>query len=178
MRVSKRELAPSREGFVVLDASGRVLSCNQEAIRILTYPENGHDNGRRPYTNLSAKLLLRAIRNGASERLEVAPEVISGRRKYHCQAFAVDNFGSKAARSQVAVILRRDYSRRTAVMDMAVRFNLTDRERQVLERLSEGLTTRAIAAQMELSPNTIKSFLRLIMTKVGVSTRSGIISKL
>jgi len=40
------------------------------------------------------------------------------------------------------------------------------------------MTTKEMATALTLSPNTIKSFLRLIMAKMGVSTRSGIVGKL
>lgn len=58
------------------------------------------------------------------------------------------------------------------------RYNLTGRERQVLEHLLEtGPTTKEIAARMGISPNTVKAFLRLMMVKMGVTTRSGIVKQ-
>jgi DNA-binding CsgD family transcriptional regulator len=57
------------------------------------------------------------------------------------------------------------------------RFHLTDREEEVLQFLLEGLTSKEIADRMAISPNTVKAFLRLIMIKMGVSTRSGIVGK-
>jgi DNA-binding CsgD family transcriptional regulator len=35
-----------------------------------------------------------------------------------------------------------------------------------------------MADRMKISPNTVKSFLRLVMVKMGVSTRSGILGKI
>jgi DNA-binding CsgD family transcriptional regulator len=40
------------------------------------------------------------------------------------------------------------------------------------------MTTKEIAAAMNISPNTVKSFVRLIMTKLNVSTRPAIIGKI
>jgi DNA-binding CsgD family transcriptional regulator len=57
------------------------------------------------------------------------------------------------------------------------KFHITDREQQVLQFLLEGLTSKEIADRMKISPNTVKAFLRLIMMKMGVSTRSGIVGK-
>jgi DNA-binding CsgD family transcriptional regulator len=48
----------------------------------------------------------------------------------------------------------------------------------MVELLIEGMTTKEMAQALGLSPNTIKSFLRLVMAKMGVSTRSGIVGKL
>ena len=55
--------------------------------------------------------------------------------------------------------------------------NLTQREREVLEYLLHGMSSREIATRMNLSRSTVKTFLRLIMLKMGVSSRSAIIVK-
>jgi DNA-binding CsgD family transcriptional regulator len=57
-------------------------------------------------------------------------------------------------------------------------FRLTPRERETLEFLMQGMTSKEIANQMGVSPHTVKAFLRLVMSKMQVSTRSGIIGKL
>jgi DNA-binding CsgD family transcriptional regulator len=57
-------------------------------------------------------------------------------------------------------------------------FGLTQRERQTVELLLLGMTTKEIAQSMKVSPNTIKTYLRLIMTKMRVTTRAGIIGKI
>jgi DNA-binding CsgD family transcriptional regulator len=41
----------------------------------------------------------------------------------------------------------------------------------------EGLTSKEIAERMKISPSTVKAFLRLVMVKMSVSTRSGIVGK-
>jgi DNA-binding CsgD family transcriptional regulator len=56
-------------------------------------------------------------------------------------------------------------------------FELTQREKETVELLIQGLTSKEIAARMEISPNTVKAFLRIVMVKMGVSTRSGILGK-
>jgi len=57
-------------------------------------------------------------------------------------------------------------------------FNLTQREREALEYLLQGLTSKAIANRMNISPNTVKAFLRMIMIKTGVSSRSAMVGKI
>jgi DNA-binding CsgD family transcriptional regulator len=44
--------------------------------------------------------------------------------------------------------------------------------------LLEGLTSKEIADRMGISPNTVKAFIRLVMVKMNVSTRSGIIGRI
>jgi DNA-binding CsgD family transcriptional regulator len=58
------------------------------------------------------------------------------------------------------------------------RFGLTAREEETVQLLVEGLTSKEIATRMKISPNTVKGFIRLIMVKMNVFTRSGIIGKI
>jgi LuxR family maltose regulon positive regulatory protein len=50
--------------------------------------------------------------------------------------------------------------------------NLTDREREVLRLLPSRLTVREIAAELYVSPNTLKFHLRAIYRKLGVASRT------
>jgi DNA-binding CsgD family transcriptional regulator len=61
---------------------------------------------------------------------------------------------------------------------VAQQFRLTRREREALEYLLRGLSTKEIANRMTVSANTVKAFLRLIMVKMAVSSRSGIVAKI
>jgi len=49
---------------------------------------------------------------------------------------------------------------------------LTDRERQVLQLLAEGLTQTAIAAELYISPKTVGTHIQRILTKLGVHSRA------
>jgi NarL family two-component system response regulator LiaR len=50
--------------------------------------------------------------------------------------------------------------------------DLTERERQVLALLAQGLSNTQIALQLELSPSTIKNHISRIFSKLGVATRT------
>lgn len=49
---------------------------------------------------------------------------------------------------------------------------LTDREREVLELLAEGLTNQQIGERLFISPNTVKRHLKAVFEKLGVSNRA------
>ena len=53
---------------------------------------------------------------------------------------------------------------------------LTGREAQVLERLARAMTTRAIAEDLYLSPNSIKTYVRTTYRKIGAASRSQAVS--
>jgi DNA-binding CsgD family transcriptional regulator len=56
-------------------------------------------------------------------------------------------------------------------VDLAKRFSLTNRERQVLQYLIEGKARKEVAAAMNLSEDTVRSYLRSLYEKLGVSSR-------
>jgi DNA-binding CsgD family transcriptional regulator len=47
-----------------------------------------------------------------------------------------------------------------------------------VELLFQGLTNKEVAQRMRISPHTVKALVRLVMAKMGVSTRSGILGKI
>ena len=53
---------------------------------------------------------------------------------------------------------------------------LTDRERQVLERLAGGATTSAIADALDISPHTVRTHLQSVMRKLEVHGRGRAVS--
>jgi PAS domain S-box-containing protein len=53
---------------------------------------------------------------------------------------------------------------------------LTDREREVVRRVALGSTTRQIASDLTLSPDTIRSHVRNSMAKTGAHTRAQLVA--
>ena len=51
-------------------------------------------------------------------------------------------------------------------------FDLTDRERDVVMRLADGLGQNAIAAELVISPKTVATHIQRILTKLGVHSRA------
>ena len=78
----------------------------------------------------------------------------------------------------MAIILERNATGSVVLGEAAKQFELTEREQETVQMLLQGLTSKEIAARMGISPNTVKAFLRLVMVKMGVSTRSGIVGRI
>ena len=55
--------------------------------------------------------------------------------------------------------------------------SLTDREREVLELVAEGLDNRRIATRLSLSDKTVRNHLSSVLTKLGVADRAAAIAK-
>jgi DNA-binding NarL/FixJ family response regulator len=74
--------------------------------------------------------------------------------------------------------LKRDLFKSDRLAQVASRYHLTDREQELLRGIAMGLTNKELAQQMNIAPNTVKSFLRLVMIKMGVARRTGVVAKL
>ena len=92
--------------------------------------------------NVSANDLARSIREAHAGRSTLAPEA-----------------------TEVLVQATRNRGKRPD-------YGLTDRERQVLSLLVQGLSNAAIAARLMISLATVKFHVRGILTKLGVSSRT------
>ena len=165
----------SQSGFLLLDKSLGPVASNHEAIRILTYP-NLPERIQRIDVFLGDKIRAGLVSRQSHTALEFVKEFQSGRRKYVCRSFMVDTNG-KGMPLVAALLLERCSSSTMALAQIGQDFELTRREKETVELLIQGLTSKEIATRMQISPNTVKAFLRIVMVKMGVSTRSGILGK-
>jgi DNA-binding CsgD family transcriptional regulator len=169
----------AQPGLVVVDDSINLVASNVEAIQILTFPSSP---ARIP--NLE-NWLTKRIRGGLVKHASSRPpnfveEFKSARRTYHCHPFPLNLNGNAGVPNYPALVLllERNSNGTLELAEMCTRFGLTPRELETVRLLFEGLTSKEIAVHMRISPNTVKAFLRLVMVKMGVSTRSGIIGKI
>jgi DNA-binding CsgD family transcriptional regulator len=176
------KVTPSRSiaGFLLTDFFLNPISFNAEAIQILSYPDKLADLAR------SELFLAEKIRSTLiSPRPSVEPPFVSvvsefrsGRRRYLCRAFVVDSGAKEPFRPSMAILLERGPSGLVPLSRVCQQFKLTQREREVLEFLLQGMSSKVIASRMNLSPSTVKAFLRLIMIKTGSSSRSAMVGKI
>jgi len=162
-------------GLILLGPANAQVACNVEALRILAYP-NGSVNAKKVPTLISDKLPTLIRNRPPVENEREITELVSGRRKYLCSRYNLDMHGPQALRT-TAILLERAGSPDVTMYELCNRFHLTARERQAVGFLVKGMTSKEIAQEMGISPNTVKSFLRLVMTKAGVSTRAGLIGR-
>ena len=170
-------LAPP--GLLVVDRSLNLVASNLEAIQILTFPAPPEK-----IPNLEG-WLIKKIRAGLVDRrsgtlLSFVEQFKSAKRTYHCHSFPMNlnSDGPVPNHPALVLLLERSTNGGVKLGEICTRFNLTPREQETVKLLFEGLTSKEIADRMRISPNTVKAFLRLVMVKMGVSTRSGIIGKI
>jgi DNA-binding CsgD family transcriptional regulator len=176
MRKSVHVTTGSEVGFVLLDSTLDPVLLNRSAAEILSYPLNpGAQKGQHSLLAERVRVMLVASHPGGGS--PIVPEFRSGRRLYHCRTFRVDAQSKEYSQLSLAVLFERGSQGSLSLPQVAQQYHLTTREQQVLEYLLQGLTSKEIADRMSISTNTVKAFLRLIMIKMGVSTRSGILGK-
>jgi len=168
--------ASSRVGVLLLNSQLRPVHFNAEAANILSYPKK---RGETP----SVEALLPATRFQLADLVKpTAPSIIgftSGRRRYRCRVFMLDSSSNTNSQAQprLVVTLEREPKQQVDITQWSNEFQLTSRERETVQLLMRGLTSKEIAQEMNISPNTVKSFLKLVMAKVGVSNRTGLVAK-
>jgi DNA-binding CsgD family transcriptional regulator len=170
-------MAPSNNGFLLLDAGLNLIASNDPALQILCFPSEA-DRIKQPRVFLSDRVRTALIDHRNQESPSFVKEYRSGKRRYICKSFQVDCNGRSPVQPAFAVLLERDAAASTGLSEITEQFDLTQRERETVEFLMQGLTSKEIATRMNISPNTVKAFLRLVMVKMKVSTRSGIAGKI
>lgn len=169
----------AEEGLVVMNMSFETIGADGGATAILR--GNGRENGALAEPALAIPEELRAVlssANGAGLRNPKKMRIRMGKDAYNCRAFLIQLNEGNSAEPMVILHMQRDSAVTDAIDVVAAEYHLTDREQEALKGIAIGLTSKEMAERMNISPNTVKSFLRIIMLKMGAATRTGIVSKL
>jgi len=170
-------MAPSANGFLLLDTGFNLLAANGPALQILCFPSQA-DRIKQPKVFIADRVRTALVDHRNHEGRTFVKEFTSGKRRYICKSFRVDCDGRYSVQPAFAVLLERDAACSSVLKEISEQFDLTQRECETIEFLLQGLTSKEIATRMKISPNTVKAFLRLVMVKMKVSTRSGIAGKI
>jgi len=165
-------------GILLLTSSLDTVAYNQEALQILAFPNDPNRLKRLP-SFLADRIRSKIATRSFIEGQEFVREFKSGSRTYQCRALILQPAKVATGKATVALLFERPPA---AALSLKRRiwkeFELTRRERQTVELLLQGMTTKEIAHSMNVSSNTVKTYLRQIMTKMRVSRRTGIIGKI
>ena len=164
-------------GLLLMDSSLNPISCNDETIRILSYPQ-APQQIRHLDVFLRDTIRARLLNPQSTQHSQFVTEFVSGKRRYRCWAFHLNRHLRGSSHPAVELLLERSVSGLLFLPRMAQLFNFSQREKQAVELLLQGLSNKEIASRMNISPNTVNTFFRLIMIKMGVSSRSGILARM
>jgi DNA-binding CsgD family transcriptional regulator len=185
---------PSAPGLVVIGRDGRVVSANVEAhswlrelwpITTAAARVDGatldvfglRDEGCEVPTTLFA-LVARA--RAVAEGRERAPARLRLRdrrgRWLVLHASSLSGPGSPDG-GTVAVVIEAAKSAEVAPIIIEA-YSLTPREREVLGAIARGGSTAEIAAELFLSPHTVRDYVKTVFEKVGVASRGELVARL
>ena len=170
----------STPGVLLLTESIGGIGYNWEAVRILAFPKKP-EQIEHIQRFLAKRVRATLTSQRSTDTRQFVGEFRSGQRTYICHVLDLRSTDLRTEEKGAAtvLVLQRQSSTTLSLKRRARNeFRLSQRECETVELLLEGMTTKEIAAAMNISPNTVKSFVRLIMTKLNVSTRSGIIGKI
>jgi DNA-binding CsgD family transcriptional regulator len=166
----------SRVGVLLVDSQLRPMHYNDEALNILGYPEKARQlQSLEDVLPLTSQQLARLNEPGSRSEIEFT----SGRRRYICRAFLLS--GERIAdriQPWLVLMLERESVQPVDITRWSEEHQLTNRECETVRLLLMGLSSKEIASQMSISPSTVKTFLKLVMAKVGATSRTGIVAKI
>jgi DNA-binding CsgD family transcriptional regulator len=169
--------SPPTQGFLVADSSLKLIFANNDAVNILSYPGPLAQNIAEMFQKKVRPALVSAAASPSNGNGHSILKLKSGRRTYICRAFLLSSNG-KGNGTATLLMLERGMPGRLALSHTAQQFRLTHREQQAVALLLQGLSNKEMADIMGVSANTVKAFLRMATIRMGVSSRSRIVTKI
>lgn len=160
-----------------MDSSCSIIAFDRGGAHILQHRNgSGIANGADVFGEDS----LRVMHNGQTASDPVSQRVRVGVGEFTCRTYTLEKVNRDMAFPDRvdAILLERVWEPPQAIKELAAQYHLTKREQQALRGVASGLTSKALAARMNITPSTFRAFLRLIKIKMGVSTRAGIMAKI
>lgn len=141
----------SLPGLNGIDATRRILEANP---RVKIIALSMHKDGRYIAEALKSGAMGYLLKESAFDELIAAIRAVM---KGQCYLSA-----------SIADLVIKDYIRHLEKTDSGIFTVLTPREREVLQSLSEGLSTKRIAARLEVSVKTVETHRAQIMAKLDI----------
>lgn len=158
------------QGVIVTDLDGQVLFQNRVARNEWGLQV---DADRAPLPGVIADCIAEAMSSFRDEGKRVFIRNVRGRsadRKAILKSYRLSERDQTAVTLLFACADRQSAARQLPVWDV-----LTRREQEIAQLVSEGLTTKQIAARAFVSENTVKQHLKRVFAKTDVSTRAELV---
>ncbi|BAG21067.1 MULTISPECIES: helix-turn-helix domain-containing protein [Streptomyces] len=172
--------APHGPGLLLFDAGGGLLSVNDDALAYLdTLPEGpavpSPQGIRVPAWVQATAMKARAVAQERDRGQARARVRNRAGRWLVCHASCLREAGDRLGASAVVI----EPAKTSEIVPLIVdAYELTDRETEVTQFIARGLPTGEIAAQLHLSPHTVRDHIKAVFEKVGVSSRGELVGKL
>jgi DNA-binding CsgD family transcriptional regulator len=177
-------------GLLVFDGAGALVSANSEATRWLADIYGGPVDGSAPWVDHLARPTTDDLRSAVPivPLLARAKAIAAGLDEGQARLRLRDRSGrwlvlhasclaGGATDGAVAVVV--EPAKSTDIAPIVIEaYGLSPRERDVVRAIARGSSTPDIAAELFLSPHTVRDYIKSVFEKVGVSSRGELIAKL
>ena len=178
-------LAELREGpgILVLTLSGKLQYMNRRSwdfLRVINESACVRTSGSllpRAVTEICTQIQLRRPDSaiGDWEHFEIRHVVGASEQPVLLRGVGLP--GQDGEHARVLIMMETVSRRDTSIRQAKERFQLTDREHSIVQRLAKGWTNKEIAAELKITEPTVKAHIRHIMDKTKCTTRTGIVAQ-
>jgi DNA-binding CsgD family transcriptional regulator len=178
----RRRSAP---GILIFDMNDRLIYLNQEVLTLIPEMKKTMKTGGgiRPFIPEVISKLCNSVKKRIDTTVLNIPElngtVFVGKSgvPYSVRSLPVGERGDDKKPTHILILVEKIVEKRAIDFEKARnRFQLTNRELELLVLLCDGITNRDISEKLFLSEHTVKDHIKNIMRKMGVDSRGGIIA--
>lgn len=169
----------SLPGLLLFDLRGKLISLNPIALQIMGQPRNQRFLKKIRLTLRNLKDICPKPKSSITSPVGplIQTTISNGDSDFSLQAFYLDH--QPSGRSPVAAILVTRVTSNRFNLDKARRqWSLSSREMDVMKALLGGQSDKEIASFLGIGTETVRGYLKNIRNKLGVSSRTAILSKL
>jgi DNA-binding CsgD family transcriptional regulator len=180
------DLADLREGpgVMILTTGGQLQYINRRSwdlIRLINESTSIYaSNGLLPTEVTEICRQVQHLRGAESNSNDWEQVEIRRMAGSHDQPVLLRGFGlpgQDGEYARVLIMMETVARRETSTHHAKERFQLTEREQSVVERLAKGWTNKEIAAELKITEPTVKAHIKHIMDKTKCTTRTGIVAQ-
>lgn len=170
----------AEQGFAIIDRGCQPIAMDAGAASILSAASDVSRGGDAASTpdRLPPAVLEHVRRMGLHDPASKEVRFIAANHCYTARACVMQSGDTATSGAWIALRFERDAERSDALAELSMTCGLTDREREALSAIAIGLTSKEAAHRMNISPATVKVFLRLIKLKTGARNRADIVARL
>jgi DNA-binding CsgD family transcriptional regulator len=183
-QVFSRRLTGESPGLLALTFSLQPIHINHAAVILLKKLGASSKPRSVDQLPLSVKQLAQEMLERVHEhpqadwgQLYVSHHIAKPPSSFYVQAFVVPD-EVHVKQSRIMLFLEERRLKRDTVATAENRFQLTDRETDVLMHLAQGFTNKEIGVTLGISEQTVKEHLKHIMEKTHCTTRTGVLMQL
>ncbi|WP_457571184.1 response regulator transcription factor [Desulfovulcanus sp.] len=162
LEIIQKRKAP---GIILFNDQGNVVFFNEQTLKIIPDLKNPPDIIKQLYTD---------ARNCSGSRDNVAVLNINQKQIYSLRTVILKDDSNHD--NYIMILIEKIAEKRIDFNTVQTKYNLTDREMQVLKLVCSGFSNKKISEKLFISEYTVKDHLKKIMKKLNVSSRGEIIA--